>query len=222
MSVSEEPRVSRYRSRRSDRVTKQNNLDRFKVDCTHAKFIFGVYRNWLIPNYLIRNKVVEGVLGRPSTGDLKLDRQVERDIVTVNATLAQIAPIFVEGHRAGPCTDEIGCEAFYHLTGHLIDWCNYLKRPNIFGNLKPIPIEGLREINKLAAAVHAIAIRDGYVNKLATRKSAWAILTGKDKKEDSKFLYNNSMMDYIEKEYRRRRHNFKNNRSLDEYRPRGF
>lgn len=222
MSVSEEPRVSRYRSKRSDRVTKQNNLDKYKVDCSHATFIFKVYRNWLVPNYLIRNEVEEKVLGRPSSGDLKLDRQIERDVVTISATLSQIAPMFIEGHRAGPCSEDIGCEAFYHLTGHLIDWCNYIKHPSLFSGSRPIPIEGLREINNLAKAVHSIAIRDGYATKLTTRKSAWAALTGKGGRDDGRLQYNSSMIDFIEREYRKRRHNFKNNRGLHEFRTRGF
>lgn len=221
--MSENRKNISYRQRKANReAQKQKPSDKYNSKCTHATFIFKCYRTWLMPNYLIRNPNLERLLGRHSSGNAKTDRQLERDVVVVNATLAEIAPLFKEGHRAGPMTDEIGCEAFYHLTGHLIDWCNYLRQPSLFSSDRPIPIVGLREINALAEAVHRIAVRDGYVKKLTTRKSAWQILRGEGSGGRSVASYNSSMINFIEAEHRRRTHRIRSERSLDEFRVRGF
>lgn len=213
--------MSRYRDRKLKRgITNANSTSQWEAKCTHACFIFNSTRVWLVPRYLIRNYVEETILGRAGTGDAVLDRQIEYDVSPVNVTLAQLAPLSKDGHRMGPVSNDIGCEAFYHLTGHLIDWANYLSTVTLFE--KEIPIVGLREINTLASYLYDVAVRDGYVKRLKTKASIYDLLSGRKAKRAESGGYGDSLIKFIEKEHRKRSRVLKDVKRGKEYAIRSF
>lgn len=108
----------------------------------------------------------------------------------------------------GPIDKETGIKAFYHLTGHLIDWATHLTEIKLMKD-KPIPITGLRQYSKLAEGVFKVAKEEGYDKDLVVRRALWGTLGGGKRKRSSNMPkvggYNTAMIETIEESYRRSR-----------------
>lgn len=174
-------------------------------NCSHAEYLFKVPQCWLVPSYMIDNTQYATVIGRRSTGNALVDRMIQTEMVMCTAFLEEYAMVFGEGHRMGPIDVDTGVKAYYHLTGHLIDWATYLSSPKLMD--RNIPIEGLRQFSLLAEGVFKVAKEKGYDRQLEVRKSLWSSISGRrlTKKPGNNMIYNDAMIKSIEEAYRRRR-----------------
>lgn len=169
-----------------------------------AFYLFHSWYGWRVPEYATLTRYAREEHGLFLPEDRNKAKAILLNKKTVFLTVAQAAEYLKDGGSLDINDPDNDALPVYQLImEHLNNWYMYLTQPSLI--VRKVPIEGLREFNKLASDLFPVANRKGYFKKPEITMSMQLASFFEDIKPTAQqHRFNDQLMLMIESAYRKR------------------